>query len=116
MGEAVGTGGKNFTNVVHSEVTDSEIAAFDTLRFVIDWGYAVDPFCFVVIAYDKTRRRIVIFDEIFAVGMSNRDAASHIKDIYSKARITADSAEPKSIDELSSQVYQYAEQKKAQGQ
>jgi len=100
LGKATGTGGEVFANVVLRAITEAEVAAFDRLRFGIDWGYAVDPFCFVAMHYDATRRKLFIFDEIFAVGLSNRDAASRIKERHLRARITADSAEPKSIDEL----------------
>lgn len=102
MGKATGTGGEVFANVELREVTDREIADFDPLHFGIDWGYAVDPFAFVAMHYDKKRRQLTIFDEIFAVGLSNREATARILPLYKKSRIVADSAEPKSIDELCS--------------
>jgi phage terminase large subunit len=115
LGEACGSGGEVFGNVTLREIADCEIAAFDRLHFGIDWGYAVDPFCFVAVHYDSSRSKIFIFDEIFRVGLSNRAAASQILSRYPRARITADSAEPKSIDELISLGVRVSAAKKGAG-
>lgn len=51
--------------------------------------------------YDKARRRIYIFDEIYGVKLFNREFAKMLKDKgYDKQLTTGDSAEPKSIAEL----------------
>ena len=115
LGEVTGTGGEVFSNVCLREISSSEIAAFDRLRFGIDWGYAVDPFCFVALHFDRTRRQLFIFDELFAVGLSNRDAAARILSSHPHARIVADSAEPKSIDELRSLGVKISPAKKGAG-
>lgn len=103
LGEATGTGGNIFTNVISEEITDAQIKIFDRIKQGIDWGYAVDPFAFGKMHYDKTRKRLYIYDEIYKVGLLN-DAA--IKEVNKKREteivITADSAEPKSIDEFKS--------------
>jgi phage terminase large subunit len=50
---------------------------------------------------DKEGKRIFVFDEFYQKGMSNEAIAKKITEMgYSKERITADSSEPKSIDEL----------------
>ena len=100
LGEVTGTGGEVFGNVTLRAVTDEEISRFDNLRRGIDWGYAADPFAYNVCHYDKTRRRLYIFREIHKVKLSNRAAADLIKPEAGGARITCDSAEPKSIDEV----------------
>ena len=100
LGEVTGTGGEVFGNVTLRPITDEEIARFDNLRRGIDWGYAADPFAYNVCHYDKTRRRLYLFREIHKVKLSNRAAAELIKDEAGSARITCDSAEPKSIDEV----------------
>jgi phage terminase large subunit len=98
LGEETGTGGEIFTNAV---VQDIDSRTFDNIRQGLDWGYAVDPFCFERIYYDKTRRAIYIFREIQGIGMSNRVAAEKIiKAGYNDFEIVADSAEPKSIVEV----------------
>lgn len=100
LGEVTGTGGEVFGNVTLRPITDEEISRFDNLRRGIDWGYAADPFAYNVCHYDKTRRRLYLFREIHKVKLSNRAAADLIKDEAGSARITCDSAEPKSIDEV----------------
>lgn len=100
LGEVTGTGGAVFTNVVSKEITDEEIAKFPKIDYGIDWGFAVDPFAFGAIYYDKTRRDIYIFDEIYKVGMLNDEAFERIKSKnIGHDLIIADCAEPKSIAE-----------------
>ena len=66
--------------------------------FGMDFGYVNDPstlFCGLV---DTAAREIYVFDEMYEKGMSNEDILSKISEMgYSKERIKADSAEPKSI-------------------
>ena len=66
--------------------------------FGMDFGYVNDPstlFCGLV---DTVAREIYVFDEMYEKGMSNEDIITRITDLgYSKERIKADSAEPKSI-------------------
>lgn len=50
--------------------------------------------------YDKHRRRLYIFRELHQVRLKNRKAAELIKPMAGSRRITCDSAEPKSIDEM----------------
>ena len=67
----------------------------------LDFGYTNDPSAFVVGFISKSARRIYIWDEFYQTGMSNREIAKKITDMgYAKEKIKADSAEPKSIDEL----------------
>ena len=103
LGEPTGTGGAVFTNIEIRHITDEEISHFDNIIDGNDFGYAVDPNCYVQMQYDKTRRCLFIFNEIYKVGMSNRELAEQIKKIkVGNSFITCDSAEPKSIDELKS--------------
>ncbi|RXM74756.1 PBSX family phage terminase large subunit [Clostridium tetani] len=69
--------------------------------FGLDFGYTNDPSAFVAFLVDENKKTIWIYDEFYRVGMLNKD----IYDLilykgYSKERIIADSAEPKSIEEL----------------
>lgn len=101
LGIATGTGGQVFDNVVTRKVTAEELAHFDRLRNGLDWGYAADPFAFIQSHYDKTRRRLFIFGEIYQVKLSNRKAAVQMIKMNPDNRLTiADSAEPKSIADL----------------
>nr|DAN41640.1 MAG TPA: terminase large subunit [Caudoviricetes sp.] len=66
--------------------------------FGMDFGYVNDPstlFCGLI---DTVAREIYVFDEMYEKGMSNEDILSKVSEMgYSKERIKADSAEPKSI-------------------
>lgn len=102
-GEETGTGGEVFENVKLRYISDEEIKAFDRIRRGIDWGYAIDPFHYAVVHYDRTRRRLYVFYEIHQTKLSNRKATDLIKQENKNNRlITCDSAEPKSIAELRS--------------
>lgn len=67
----------------------------------LDFGYINDPTAFVKVAYSKKLNKIWILDEFYFVGMKNNQIANLIKiKNYEKLKITADSAERKSIDEI----------------
>lgn len=101
LGEVTGTGGEVFRNIALREISGEEIARFDRIRRGVDWGYAVDPFIYIVCHYDKTRRRLYVFHEFYAAETSNRRAAEVIKaENKSNSLVVADSAEPKSIADL----------------
>jgi len=68
----------------------------------LDFGYTNDPSAFFVGFLDLTNRKIYVWDEMYETGLSNKRIYENINSMgYQKAKITADSAEPKSIDELS---------------
>ena len=72
-----------------------------TSAFGLDFGYTNDPTALFCGLLDKQKKQLFVFDEMYQKGMSNRKIAEEIKAMgYGKERITADSAEPKSIDEL----------------
>ena len=101
LGEVTGTGGTIFTNLVSRQITDEEIKSFCNLKKGIDWGFAVDPFAYINSHYDKTRRTVYIFDEIYKTGMLNDEAIEVLRARnIGREKITADSAEPKSIAEF----------------
>lgn len=75
----------------------------DNLKTVcgLDFGYTNDPTAFVIALLDRDNSKLYIYDEFYEKGLSNKAIAERIKELgYRKERITADSAEPKSIDEL----------------
>lgn len=105
-GKAIGSGVVPFDNLVFRRITDEEFVAFDNIRQGNDWGYGVDPLAFVRWHYDKTRRCIYAMDEIYGVKISNRELAEKIKaKEYDQLMTIADSAEPKSVDELKLQYH-----------
>lgn len=69
--------------------------------FGLDFGYTNDPSTLFCGLLDKENKRLFVFDEMYEKGMSNRRIADEITRMgLAKEQITADSAEPKSIDEL----------------
>lgn len=99
LGEVTGTGGEIFDNLEIREITDAERDVFDNVKCGIDFGFAADPFVYIVCYFHNDV--LFIIDEIYAKGMSNNTAAEKI---YEKAftgkMIICDSAEPKSINDL----------------
>ena len=71
--------------------------------FGLDFGYTNDPSTLFCGLLDQKEKRLFVFDEMYEKGLSNKRIAETITAMgYGKERITADSAEPKSIDELKS--------------
>lgn len=69
--------------------------------FGLDFGYTNDPSTLFCGLLDLKRKQLFVFDEMYEKGLSNRRIADKVTSMgYGKERITADSAEPKSIDEL----------------
>ena len=71
--------------------------------FGLDFGYTNDPSTLFCGLLDRDNKKLYVFDEMYEKGLSNKRIADTVKEMgYGKERITADSAEPKSIDELKS--------------
>lgn len=101
LGIVTGTGAEVFTNVTQRRITDEEIARFDKIRRGLDFGFAADPLHYTENYYDKARKRLFIFAEIHQVGLKNSVAVEKIKQINKlNGWITADSAEPRTINEF----------------
>lgn len=101
LGIVTGTDAEVFNNLVFREVTDEEIATFDTTYRGLDFGFAADPLHYMENYYDSTRKRLVIYYEIHKVGLKNNQAVDEIKRLNPlNQTITADSAEPRTISEF----------------
>ena len=69
--------------------------------FGLDYGYTTDPTAFIAMAVNPTEKVIYIYDEMYEKRLLNSDIVAKIKTMgYSKERIVADSAEPKTNDTL----------------
>ena len=69
--------------------------------FGLDYGYTNDPTAFVAFKANPIDKEIYIYDEFYEKRLLNSDIANRIKAMgFSKERIRADSAEPKSNDDL----------------
>lgn len=92
-----------YENFKEEEFDIEEIKRIPNIEsaFGLDFGYTNDPsalFCGLV---DRKNMKIYVFDEMYEKGLSNRAIYENILRMgYAKEHITADSSEPKSIDEL----------------
>ncbi len=69
--------------------------------FGLDFGYTNDPTALFVGYVSVKDKKLFVYDEMYQTGMSNKKIFDEIKSMgYAKEKITADCAEPKSIDEL----------------
>lgn len=109
LGEPTGTGLNIFENIELREISADEIKAFDYVYSGIDWGYYPDPFAFGVMSFNAATQTLYIYDELYLYKHGNYEAyqatAEHMEargmDIATD-RITADSAEPKSVADFHS--------------
>lgn len=106
LGKATGTGRNVFENVRLEPISDETIAAWDSTLQGIDWGYYPDPYAYGSVHYDAKTNILYVWDELFLWKHGNYEAfkatADHMEahgmSIY-EDRQTADSAEPKSVDD-----------------
>ena len=121
MGEPIGTGGEVFPNLEVRTITDDEVEQMGYFYCGVDFGFSVDPACFIRLSYDSKRQVIYLLNEIYKRGLTNQaltqaiidggfqyepdNAARYISPFgvsYSREKqlIFCDSAEPKSIADL----------------
>lgn len=94
-----------YENFIEQEFDYMEISkrAGTKAVFGLDFGYTNDPTAFIAAIVDQENKELYIFDEHYQKAMTNEDIANMIKyKGYSKEQIIADSAEPKSIDDIRS--------------
>lgn len=116
LGEPIGSGVVPFSNLIFRSITDSEIKAFDNIRQGCDFGYATDPCALIRCHFDKTRRTLYIFDEIYQVKLSNRNLCEIMKNKkIDDVSTVFDSAEPKSIAEIRTYGVKAEPARKGQG-
>lgn len=99
LGEATGTGGNVFENVVLRDIPEKERRGFDRIYNGGDWGYFHDPFAFNRMHYDAARRRLYIFAELHMLRAGNRVTYEAVRalGVTPEELVTMDSAEPKSV-------------------
>lgn len=69
--------------------------------FGLDFGYTNDPTALFCGFFSASERKLFVWDELYKKGLSNKAIYSKVVKMgYSKEKITGDSSEPKSIDEL----------------
>ena len=118
LGEATGTGGEVFPNIITRKITDEELKELQYIYSGIDFGFSIDPAVFMRVAYDRKHDALYLLDEIYKKHCSNKQLAEEIKRKgYDKSgetfesvflgytaeklsTVICDSAEPKSISDL----------------
>lgn len=101
LGIATGTGGQVFGNVTVRPITEEEMSLFDRIKQGLDFGFAADPVAYIKMHYDKTRKRLFLFGEIYGPRLGNTKLALTIRKYNPLNKlITADSEDPRSIDAL----------------
>ncbi len=114
LGEITGTGAEVFGNVTLMTLDDVTVSDFDRVYRGIDWGYGADPFVYIAAATEG--RKLYIFEEYYRCGARYDEIAAAIERFApGRAVITADSAEPRSNDELRSRGFNIRGAKKGQG-
>lgn len=95
---------EDFTMITAREARDGKVGIIkDKLKMAVglDFGYTNDPTAFFLAFLDLENKKLYVYDEFYEKGLTNRAIADRIIDLgYRKEKITADSAEPKSIAEL----------------
>ena len=88
-----------FTNWTIQDLSEMR-AQFTNRRNGLDFGFSSDPAALSRSHYDRMRKTIYIFDELYERGLTNDLLAVELKRICGNDLVVCDSAEPKSIAEL----------------
>jgi len=114
LGEAVGTGGEVFKNIELLEITNEEIKGFDKIYRGLDFGFSSDPCAYVCCFLHN--RKLYIFFEYYKTGVGFDTLTKVIKAENTHNEVVyADSAEPRSIYELSQRKIRIVPAKKGAG-
>jgi phage terminase large subunit len=76
------------------------VAQWTNRRNGLDFGFSSDPAALSVSHYDKTRKTIYLYGEMYECGLTNDVLAGQVKAKIGADLVTCDSAEPKSVAEL----------------
>ena len=98
LGEATGTGGELFDNVVEEAITDAQVEAWEMAGMTyqgIDWGFE-HPQVFVRCAYDRERDAVFLFFERYRRRCKMRTFFKGIMR-FKRDETICDSAEPDKI-------------------
>lgn len=116
LGAVTGTGAEVFNNLTIRRITGDERKGFCYIHRGLDWGYGIDPFVYLALEYDKKHRRIFIFHEYYKCGAVFDTIAAEIRKENTENKIImAESAEPRSNDELRTRGLRLQAVKKGNG-
>lgn len=103
LGEPTGTGTNIFENIELREITEEEIAGFEWTYYGLDFGFYPDPTRFNAYSYDMKNKILYVYAELSLLKHGNYEASEKLRKFFQDNnldethRITADSAEPKSV-------------------
>lgn len=80
LGDPVGLGTNVFDLVEVREISDDEIATYQSIYQGQDWGWFPDPKAFIRAAYVPNKERVVLLDELGGCKIRNNSMAKIIKD------------------------------------
>ena len=91
---------ENWQEKIFDAVEVSKMPSVKSI-FGLDFGYTNDPTALFCGLIDTSNNTLYVFDEMYEKAMTNEDIAKTITSMgYTKEKIRADSAEPKSIHRL----------------
>ena len=88
-----------FRNWKVKDLSDME-NQFTNRRNGLDFGFSADPAALICTHYDRKKKTIYIFNELYETGLTNDKLAELANDILGEDMVVCDSSEPKSIAEL----------------
>ena len=88
-----------FTNWKVEDLSEMK-AQFTNVRNGLDFGFSTDPAAISISHYDRMRKIIYFYDELYETGLTNDVLAERVLNIIGGDTVTCDSSEPKSIVEL----------------
>jgi len=91
-------------NIIFNNWTVQDLSGYEDLytdrRNGLDFGFSSDPAALSCSHYDRKKKTIYIFDELYERGLTNDVLAAFILPLIGKDAVICDSSEPKSIEEL----------------
>lgn len=103
LGIPIGYGTNVFKNIINVRIKNDDLNMFDNSVCGLDWGFSNDSLAWTRSHYDRRKRELWIYDEIYGVNIFNSKLAELLKiKLADNPReiILADSASPKDCEEL----------------
>jgi len=100
LGLVFGEGLEIYENLEIRTITDNEIEEFFDIKRGLDFGFTKDASCYGDLFYNDKKQWVYIFDEVYGHRLSNKSLYDKIYPKSGFGLIRADSAEPRTINEL----------------
>jgi phage terminase large subunit len=96
----IGEGLEIYPNVKIIEISNEKIDSFDKVYRGMDFGFTADATSYVEVYFDRRKDDLYIFDEVYGHNMNNKMIYDHVRPKSKTYLIKADSAEPRTINEM----------------